>query len=146
MFDITSDLWKTYESVTTCLTYLNNQLKQYFLCFYTSIFFKHLFFRNDKIFLITKGLTYELFTRKLYNRKIYEIVQKNDTVFLEFSRPFPYIERHLIFPQLITYKENEAFNFYPQYVSGGSTLNWSSIHLPLDIQDEPSRSYWIFRI
>ena len=111
---------------------------------------KHFFndlFRNDKIFLITvERLTFE--------RKIYEVVQRNKTVFIEFSRPFPYIGRNLIFPQLITYKENDGFNFYPQYVhkdeSGNRDnypyLNWPSINLDFDIPDQQSRCFWIFKI
>ena len=114
-----------------------------------SIFFND-FFRKDKIFLITqRGSIGE----SDYHRRIYEIVQKNDAVFIKFSRPFPHIERDLIFPQFITYKENETFNFYPQYVHSSnsfheywSSINWPSINLPFDIPDEIERCYWILRI
>ena len=117
---------------------------------------KHFFndlFRNDKIFLITMETS-----RITFHRKIYEVVEMNKTVFIEFSRPFPYVERNLIFPQLYTKKENEAFNFYPQYVHevrrsvwGHDTnnyphLNWPSINLDFDIPDQQGRCFWIFKI
>ena len=89
-------------------------------------------------------------------RKIYEFVQKNKTVFIEFSRPFPLIDRVMIFPQIINYKENETFTFYPQYVNehiqhildrdNYPQLNWRSINLDFDIPDKVFRSFWIFKI
>ena len=120
----------------------------------TSLFLNDLFLRNDQIFLITESTPFHISKASYFDRKIYEVFQKNGNVFIEFSRRFPHIERHLIFPQYITYQENEAFDIYPQYVHFIQdhveydivNLSWSSINLPFEIQDKRWRCFWIFRI